>query len=84
MSSRQSAPPPASGEEAIGRPNPWGEGRYEEGGKPPQESVVRKPGEGPPDTTSTPVTRKDYESPPAGGSLPGSAAAGPASSGPTR
>jgi hypothetical protein len=50
-----------SSEESIGRPSEWGEGRYEEAGTPIDESVVRKPGEAPPDTTSTTVTEKDYQ-----------------------
>jgi hypothetical protein len=50
-------------DESIGRPAEWREGRYEQGGKRVERSVRKKPGEGsaPPDTTSTPVTRKDYE-----------------------
>lgn len=50
-------------DEAIGRPSEWREGRYEESGRPLEPSVKKKPGEGagPPDTTSTPVTRRDYE-----------------------
>ncbi len=54
--------PTASGE-SIGRPGPWREGRYERAGEPGEESVIRKPGEGPADTVSTPVTREDYEGP---------------------
>ena len=52
-----------SSDESIGRPPEWREGRYEKGGRPVEPSVVKKPGEGdsPPDTISTPVTRKDYE-----------------------
>lgn len=52
-----------STDESIGRPAQWREGRYEEGGRPIEPSVLKKPkeGSGPPDTTSTPVTRKDYE-----------------------
>ena len=48
-------------DESIGRPSEWREGRYEKAGRPVEPSVVKKPGEAPPDTTSTPVTRKDYE-----------------------
>jgi hypothetical protein len=51
----------ASAEESIGRPAEWGEGRYEKAGTATKQSVVRKPGEAPPDTTSTTVTEKDYE-----------------------
>ena len=50
-------------DESIGRPSQWREGRYEKAGGPVEPSVVKQPGEGsgPPDTTSKPVTRKDYE-----------------------
>ena len=52
-----------SSDESIGRPPQWREGRYEKPGVPVEESVIKKPGEGnaPPDTKSTPVTKKDYE-----------------------
>jgi hypothetical protein len=52
-----------SSDESIGRPSEWREGRYEQSGKRVEKSVLKKPGEGskPPDTTSTPVTQKDYE-----------------------
>ena len=52
-----------SSDQAIGRPPQWREGRYEKRGKPIEPSVLKKPQEdsGPPDTTSTPVTRQDYE-----------------------
>ncbi len=53
---------PGSTDRSIGRPSEWREGRYERSGDPKKESVVRKPGELPPDTTSAPVTRRDYES----------------------
>jgi hypothetical protein len=48
--------------EAIGRPGPWKEGRYEREGQPVHESVRTPPGSTPnPDQpASTPVTRKDY------------------------
>jgi hypothetical protein len=50
-------------DESIGRPSQWREGRYEKSGRSVESSVLKQPGEGsgPPDTTSTPVTRKDYE-----------------------
>jgi hypothetical protein len=48
-------------EESIGRPGPWREGRYETKDHPTGASVLRRPGERAPDTTSTPVTRDDYE-----------------------
>ena len=49
--------------EDIGRPGPWGEGRYQEPGQPVDESVRTPPGSVPnPDQrTSTPVTINDYE-----------------------
>jgi hypothetical protein len=52
-----------SGED-IGRPGPWGEGRYQEPGHSVDDSVRTPPG-GVPNVdkrSSTPVTRKDYES----------------------
>jgi hypothetical protein len=48
-------------EESIGRPVEWGEERYEKAGTTIEQSVVKKPGEVPPDTTSTTVTEADYE-----------------------
>jgi hypothetical protein len=50
--------------EAIGRPGPWGAGRYQEGGKPVDVSVRTPPGTVPNSNSpvSTPVTRRDYES----------------------
>jgi hypothetical protein len=50
--------------EAIGRPGPWKEGRYQRPGQPIDESVRTPDGTSPnPDQpASTPVTRKDYES----------------------
>jgi hypothetical protein len=50
-----------SSDESIGRPAEWREGRYEKAGTPLDDSVVKKPGEIAPDTTSTTVTEKDYE-----------------------
>lgn len=54
----------ASGED-IGRPGPWGEGRYQKPGQPVDESVRTPPGSAPnaDKRPSTTVTRKDYESP---------------------
>ncbi len=46
--------------DSIGRPGPWREGRYQKPDAPPDDSVIRKPGEGPADTVSTPVTQDDY------------------------
>ena len=50
--------------EAIGRPEPWGEGRYQKPGQSLNESVRTPPGSVPnaDKRPSTPVTRKDYES----------------------
>jgi hypothetical protein len=50
--------------EDIGRPGPWGEGRYQEPGKSVDESVRTPPGKVPnaDKRPSTPVTPKDYES----------------------
>jgi hypothetical protein len=51
--------------EAIGRPEPWGEGRYQKPGQSVDASVRTPPGTVPnaDKRPSTPVTRKDYESP---------------------
>jgi hypothetical protein len=51
--------------EDIGRPGPWGEGRYQEPGQSVDESVLPPPGSvaDADKRTSTPVTRRDYESP---------------------
>jgi hypothetical protein len=49
-----------SSDESIGRPTAWREGRYEKAGAPIDKTVVKRPGEAPPDTTSTTVTQKDY------------------------
>jgi hypothetical protein len=50
--------------EDIGRPEPWGEGRYQKPGQSVDESVRTPPGKVPnaDKRSSTPVTRKDYES----------------------
>ncbi|MDP9065343.1 MAG: hypothetical protein M3O06_05700, partial [Pseudomonadota bacterium] len=50
-------------DEAIGRPSEWREGRYEQAGKSVEKSVndPAQREEKAPDTTSTPVTRRDYE-----------------------
>jgi hypothetical protein len=51
--------------EDIGRPEPWGEDRYHKPGESVEESVLTPPGTVPnaDKRPSTPVTRKDYESP---------------------
>jgi hypothetical protein len=57
-----------SSDEAIGRPEEWREGRYQQPGK-PVDRAVNEPKESQADshdTTSTPVTRKDYEGSPKG------------------
>jgi hypothetical protein len=50
--------------EDIGRPGPWGEGRYQKPGQSVDKSVRTPPGSVPnaDKRISTPVTRKDYES----------------------
>jgi hypothetical protein len=50
--------------EDIGRPGPSGEGRYQKPGQSVDESVCTPPGSAPnaDKRSSTPVTRKDYES----------------------
>lgn len=54
----------SSADESIGRPAEWREGRYEKAGTATaDQSVVKKAGEAPPDTLSTPVTEKDYKGP---------------------
>jgi hypothetical protein len=54
-----------SADQDIGRPGPWGEGRYQREGDPAEVSVRTPPGTSPGQgtPTSTPVTRQDYESP---------------------
>ena len=55
--------PKGSADEAIGRPKEWRENRYQQPGKPVDQSVGKKPDskDAPRDTPSTPVTRRDYE-----------------------
>jgi hypothetical protein len=52
-------------DEAIGRPKPWGEGRYQQPGKPVDDTVdtEAKPEQQPEAPKGVPVTRKDYEQP---------------------
>jgi hypothetical protein len=49
-------------DEAIGRPGPWGENRYEKKNQPLDQSVLTPPGTSPTEDkpASTPVTRRDY------------------------
>jgi len=58
---RESGPHGTSGE-AIGRPGPWGENRYEKKDQPLDQSVLTPPGASPTvdKPASTPVTRRDY------------------------
>jgi hypothetical protein len=51
--------------EDIGRPGPWGEGRYQQPGQSIDDSVRTPQGTVPnaDKRPSTPVTRRDYESP---------------------
>ena len=52
-----------SSDEAIGRPEDWREGRYQQPGKPVNDTV-RAPTNGrdqPAEVVSTPVTQADYE-----------------------
>jgi hypothetical protein len=55
-----------SSDKAIGRPGEWREGRYQEAGKPVDQSVKPSPetAEKPSDVISTPVTKRDYEQQP--------------------
>jgi hypothetical protein len=50
-----------SSDESIGRPKEWREGRYQRPGASVDRSVVGPAQDAPPDTVSTPVTKKDYE-----------------------
>jgi hypothetical protein len=52
-----------SSDEAIGRPQEWREGRYQQPGKPVDKTVADPPDakDRPTDTVSTPVTRSDYD-----------------------
>jgi hypothetical protein len=55
-----------SSDQSIGRPKEWREGRYQCAGKPVDQGVAT-PGnkDQGPSIISTPVTREDYEAPPA-------------------
>jgi hypothetical protein len=59
-------------DESIGRPEPWGEGRYEKKGQSVEESVLTPPGTvaNADKRPSAPVTLKDYESPETASSQP--------------
>lgn len=62
MAHKRAAEAKATEDEAIGRPGPWGENRYEKKDQPLDQSVLTPPGtspnEGKPE--SMPVTRRDY------------------------
>ena len=64
-------------DEAIGRPGPWGENRYEQKDQPLDQSVLTLPGTSPnvDKPASTPVTRRDYAT--SGGAGKGSPAKSP-------
>jgi hypothetical protein len=63
QSSGSSAEPSGTSDQAIGRPGPWQEGRYEQDGEPVDQSVITPGGDAAAfrDDVSTPVTREDYE-----------------------
>jgi hypothetical protein len=62
MANQGVAQPKGTADEAIGRPGPWGENRYEKKDQPLDQSVVTPPGTSPNEDkpASTPVTRRDY------------------------
>jgi hypothetical protein len=53
--------PGATTDEAIGRPGPWREGRYQEKGEPVDNSVTKEPQALPKEPVSKPVSQSDYE-----------------------
>lgn len=53
----------ATTDEAIGRPDPWREGRFQQSGQELDQSVLSSPRALPEPPASKPVTRKDYEFP---------------------
>ena len=61
MSNEASRDLDGTSDESIGRPAQWREGRYEMAGSRVDESVMKRPGEAPPDTISRTVTQKDYQ-----------------------
>jgi hypothetical protein len=65
MKEKHSQPPHPMGTsgEDIGRPGPWGEGRYQKAGQSVDESVRTPPGAAPKTNTprSTTVTQRDYD-----------------------
>jgi len=52
-----------SSDDSIGRPQEWREGRYQQPGTSPKQTVITPPRTKPAsnDPVSTPVTRRDYE-----------------------
>jgi hypothetical protein len=62
MSDKPIADAKGTSGEAIGRPGPWGENRYEKPGQPLDNSVLTPPGTSPNEDkpVSTPVTGRDY------------------------
>jgi hypothetical protein len=62
MADKRKAEPQGTSGEAIGRPGPWGENRYETKNQPLDQSVLTPPGTSPSvdKPESTPVTRRDY------------------------
>ena len=55
------ASPGGSSDEAIGRPGPWREDRYQEKGEPVDESVTKEPQALPKEPPSKPVNQSEYE-----------------------
>jgi hypothetical protein len=62
MADQGGAKAKGTADEAIGRPGPWGENRYEKKDQPLDQSVITPPGTSPNEDkpASTPVTRRDY------------------------
>jgi len=62
MADKSEAEPLGTSGEAIGRPGPWSETRYEKKDQPLDQSVLTPPGTSPrvDKPVSTPVTRRDY------------------------
>lgn len=49
-----------SSDQAIGRPGPWREGRYQEKNQPVEETVTKEPQAQPETPESKPVSQEDY------------------------
>jgi hypothetical protein len=54
-------PTDGSSDQDIGRPGVWSEGRYQQPGKPVDETVTKEPQAPPAKPESRPVSQKDYE-----------------------